>query len=323
MLNAFISSLHLAGDHAILMLHNASETLRAEGPVWPATNRDMADMRLRDLEKVNLLVRAVWYGLASGLFHVVVSDVDVQLFPGWSEVTRGCASESHICIMQQPGVYGERNYPFNSGFMALRPDWLCLETLLDYAAEFEPQFLLPEDVLSKHYILEQEVLSQYLIDRGDGLWGAFNPEIVRIMVEIWSIPVDVLKVKVQHACGSAATNRLKNMYRARRLYYSIYPICLSSNASGPEHPCCMILGHRRSIYESHLPRLPPFYHGSIFGISQRQPDDPDHFLACTIHEMPGGDAEDHASWRYSCDELMKLRGLQWQLENPEEEFLMR
>jgi len=278
LVNAFVTSMRLAADDAVLLLHHLRddymETSCGKELCRPWGTAD--DMRERDYQKNNLLARAVWESIRIGARHSAFSDLDVQLLPGWSQLVRGCTTAVPLCLSQQPGLFPERSSPFNSGFLAFRGDMASMELLLDLSAQFEPQFM-PERYRADSkaaagrniiYHLEQDVMSQYLIERGGGMWGVFNPQLVRASAG-FETP-QVLKLKVYHACSSSITweNKLTWMHKVRRAYYSVYPLCLSANQSGPQHPCCLLYGYQRTVFSPELPDLPPYLAGSIYGYSK-------------------------------------------------------
>lgn len=303
----FFESLRLAGDQAIVHLHNESDgdtvnASRSKRP-WPFYDADFIAMRRRDRTKVGYMARAIWTSLARGARHAVLSDVDVQVFPGWLQVTQACTATANVCVTQQPGVFNERRKPFNSGFIAFRVDLVTMSLVLRLAAMYENQFL---DSNPRKGLLEQEVLSNFLFDQAVGLWAVFHPSLVSIFVD--TIPFQVLGVKVQHACGSHAGSRPHSLYRARRLYYSLLPLCLSAGRSGPQHPCCALHGYQRSVFRPDFPTLPPFLWGATYGPVPGMP----------LSVMGDSDFE---VWKPVCEQVREERMYVWTLEHPLEDFL--
>eukprot|EP00930_Biecheleria_cincta_P044568 TRINITY_DN30667_c0_g1_i1.p1 TRINITY_DN30667_c0_g1~~TRINITY_DN30667_c0_g1_i1.p1 ORF type:complete len:507 (+),score=58.69 TRINITY_DN30667_c0_g1_i1:58-1578(+) len=319
MLNAFLSSLRLAADGASLLLHEATfdDVPAITGP-WPASQDDFVHMRNRDHRKINLLVKSVWDSYTAGKPSMVLSDVDVQVFPGWSELVTACTRQVHICLTLQPGMFKERSFPFNSGFIAVRTDATSVPIILDLAASYEVPFLMPANELASSYPLEQDVLSQHMFDRGAGLWAAFNPQVVSIFVD--SIPKNFMRVKVQHACGSAAGSRLLSLYRTRRAYYSLFPLCQTTGVSGPQHPCCVIHGYQRTPFHSELPSLPVLPPFAVETLYSRDVDAvPSE--AEEIKSILLSDDDQVYYWMQHCHDLRHERMGEWQSDNPEGEFL--
>lgn len=268
MFNAFFRSLEQANDHAVLFLHNQS----VEDYVPLNSNRTSwgtpTDQRGRDYHKTSLMVRAVWESFRAGARQALLSDIDIQLFPGWAELVRGCTAAAPFCLGQQPGLWPERARPFNSGILAMRSDMATLELVLDLLAQYEPQLYWEDPGKEpKFYHLEQDVISQYLFERGPRLWGVFNPQLVKHGDYVWDAYVPFLKLKVVHVCASSTTHRkkLNSMQSIRRAYYGMSGICMSEAQSGPQHPCCLLFGYQRSVFTPEVPDWPPYMVGSHFG----------------------------------------------------------
>merc|ERR1719203_1163970 len=158
-------------------------------------------------------------------------------------------------------------------------------------------------VLRGRGLLEQDMLSNFLFDHASGLWAVFHPELVSLFID--AIPMQVLRVKVQHACGSRAGSKTLSLYRTRRLYYSLLPLCVSSDHSGPQHPCCVLHGYERSVFKTEALRLPPFVRGAIYG-----PAWGNSAFGVMGDLHTAGDAV-FDFWMVHCEEMRKERMLAW------------
>mmetsp|Transcript_28290 Transcript_28290/g.87967 ORF Transcript_28290/g.87967 Transcript_28290/m.87967 type:complete len:229 (-) Transcript_28290:48-734(-) len=214
-------------------------------------------------------------------------------------------------------MFTERRFPFNVGFVAFQVDAVSLDFALNLGAHLEPTLLVTDDdLLVKHYPLDQEIMAGYIFQQGPAFWAAFSPELVRIFLN--TLPFEIMKVKVQHACGSAGGDRMKSLYRTRRFYYSLLPLC--RHGLGPEHPCCLIYGHQPDVFLSGHFHMAPFLRGSIYG-----PLDDRRALANFAEKQAlrllGADARQELFWSWKCEMIWHERMKEWQLEHPEEDFM--
>eukprot|EP00931_Biecheleriopsis_adriatica_P078769 TRINITY_DN52186_c0_g1_i1.p1 TRINITY_DN52186_c0_g1~~TRINITY_DN52186_c0_g1_i1.p1 ORF type:complete len:203 (+),score=24.89 TRINITY_DN52186_c0_g1_i1:40-648(+) len=175
-----------------------------------------------------------------------------------------------------------------------------------------------------HYPLEQDVLSSYLFERAAGLWAAFSPDAVACFRD--TTPHDLSALKVHHAASSRGGSKLQALYRGRRMYYGNRRICLKSGEHGPQHPCCRIFGHRHSVFSADAPLRRPFVKGTIFGVhgmtlgsGATTPEQKIEELK--VERFPDASPEERAYLFDACFELSNQYMLEWQLQNPEKDFL--
>lgn len=313
--NLFAGSIRLAQDPVVVLrqhLPHADTTNKTRERMkipWPHLDEDYVAMHKRDRLKITSLARTLWTCFSLGIRRAVVSDVDVQVFPGWTDTVKACTTRAHICVTQQPGSWFERKQPVNSGFIAFQVNSVSLSLVLRLAAQYENEFLYTN---MRKVRLEQEVLASFLFDHCHGLWAIFSPAQVAIFVD--PVPEQVLRVKVQHACGSNVGSRPMSMYRTRRLYYSLLPFCLSRHISGPQHPCCDLHGWERSPYDLAAANLPPFRMEATFGPGLGLP-----------YGALGGQAsdDDYDMWKWvvECQSLKMDNIYAWTLAYPMDEFL--
>lgn len=256
-------------------------------------------MERRASVKFNLLVRAVWEGLGSAQPNAVVVDIDIQFYPGWAGLVGKCTAVAPLCLGQQEGLFARRSRLVNSGLFALRSDVTLLELMLDMMAHFEPQWSGHSNTAS----LDQDVVSQFLFQKGSGMYAFFNPGMV---VNGLAAPLQVLSVKIHHACYSSTNHQEKLLYLARlqKIYYAMLPLCVTGDEFGPQHPCCVLYGYRRRPLESDLRELPAFVAGNFFGFAGANR---------SAHRRVRG-------WNNRCHEIMIEREFFWQQDNPFTEF---
>merc|ERR1712232_657157 len=140
---------------------------------------------------------------------VLLSDLDIQLFPGWAELVRGCIAAVPFCMSQQPGYYSKRTRPLNGGFFAIRAGLPSLKLLLDLVGEFEKTWVSAGD---HHVGIRQEIVGQYFFERvAPTRFAFFNPEIV--MSTQWS-NIN-LKIKAYHVADSVFGSKYRKLAEMR------------------------------------------------------------------------------------------------------------
>eukprot|EP00929_Paragymnodinium_shiwhaense_P054724 TRINITY_DN27427_c0_g1_i1.p1 TRINITY_DN27427_c0_g1~~TRINITY_DN27427_c0_g1_i1.p1 ORF type:complete len:350 (-),score=44.30 TRINITY_DN27427_c0_g1_i1:591-1640(-) len=260
-----VTSLEMAGESAILhVLNSSTELLTKFASSADDKKRDpieyfMSNMWKRDKEKWDTVIRAIWENVARGQQVAVFSDLDVQLYPGWAEMVRGCTDVALFCFGQSIGYFPTRTRVINSGFIALSTTSRTLQIALDFVAEYEKQWMRGD---SRDF-LEQEVLSQYMFENQRNIpFAFFNPELLQN-----SQAKAPLKLRVMHVVHSSNSRpqKLAAMRIGRNLYYAIYRLCLPRGEQGPEHPCCDLAMHTKSVYETRYLDYPPLLVGTYFG----------------------------------------------------------
>eukprot|EP00929_Paragymnodinium_shiwhaense_P064326 TRINITY_DN32213_c0_g1_i1.p1 TRINITY_DN32213_c0_g1~~TRINITY_DN32213_c0_g1_i1.p1 ORF type:complete len:493 (+),score=19.54 TRINITY_DN32213_c0_g1_i1:36-1514(+) len=258
-----VKSVEMAGESAVFHIFNSTNEL-SNKYVETAKDRDAVEFFLTNMwkrakEKWDTVIRAIWENVARGHQVAVYSDLDIQFFPGWTELVRGCTDTVLFCFGQSVGYYSKRTRATNGGFLALRTTPRTLQIALDLVAEYEKQWVRGDS----EDFLEQEVISQYIFENKHKIPIAFfNPELVQN-----SQARPALNIRVLHVVSSSNTRskKLTAMRVGRSLYYGTYDFCVPIDQQGPEHPCCDYLRHSKSIYRTRYPDYPPFLVGGFYG----------------------------------------------------------
>jgi len=214
----------------------------------------------------------MWDSFARGVQCAIFSDVDVQVFPGWTELPCSCVVQTPFCFTSRPGLFVERTKPINSGFIAMRGDFAALSIILDVMADMDAQFAASPSELAENRVYcrnEQDVMSELFANKFLSMASLFSPEIVHCGMDYG--PRETLKLKVHHAASSDGMPKPEALYHIWAKYYSFSEICLNTAMLGPPHPCCFLFGQQRTVFESPSPAMPPFSR-NIYGLMVFNPD---------------------------------------------------
>eukprot|EP00929_Paragymnodinium_shiwhaense_P079892 TRINITY_DN41650_c0_g1_i1.p1 TRINITY_DN41650_c0_g1~~TRINITY_DN41650_c0_g1_i1.p1 ORF type:complete len:502 (-),score=65.63 TRINITY_DN41650_c0_g1_i1:32-1537(-) len=266
----FIAGLQLAGDATTLRIFNSSAELSVKHAFKEQSEKERPDavvwfhdnMWRRDKEKWDLVMRAVWENVGKGEQLAVFSDLDIQLYPGWTELLRGCTAAADFCLGQSNGYYIIRTRPVNSGFIAIRTTEATLHLVMEFTAEYERQWTSIREKWNG--FLEQEVVSQFIAQNTHRLTFAFfNPEMVQN-----SQAKPLMRVRMQHVVSSSnsRSKKLAAIRVGRKMYHATYQLCLRGVLQGPQHPCCDYAMYSRSAFRTDWLDAPPFLVGGTYGV---------------------------------------------------------
>lgn len=229
-----LRSLRLAGDGVRVVLRQVWDTRNVTSGdqfSWGPTGYErQRAVRARWFESV---VKANWDRTA------VISDTDIEYFPGWLETVGDCLdSDVDLCVGQQPGWDGERHDGLNPGFMALRcgdRTRKMFETMLGYGNI---------DGQSKAELWTfNHALHTHPPNMGGPRWAVFHPEVV--VTGIKGMEIRILRVRVHHAATGQISHKHKEkaVQRIRALQFRLRKFCMRLDAGRfPVHPICIPAG---------------------------------------------------------------------------------
>lgn len=184
-------------------------------------------------------VRAQWFRsvvLANWLRAAVISDTDVEYFPGWLSSVQSClASGADLCLGQQPGWQAGRRDNLNPGFMALRGGERTLR-LFEGMPEYGDHDGLPRSELYtfNHY------LNTHPAAEGGPRWAVFHPEV--LLTGLRGMEIRALRLRIHHAATGSVPHQTKALavQRVRASQFRLRKFCARMGAGRyPAHPVCL------------------------------------------------------------------------------------
>ena len=260
----FLGSLQRAGDPVRVVLRRVMDSRNVSTGVqmdwgefsqdeqWVVDGGDQFEFGLTGYERqrsvrsrfFRTIIHANWHGVA------IVTDTDVEYFPGWLEVAQRCIRTVDICGGQQAGWYDERRDFMNPGFLVLRGNERTLRlfsTMLEYRQEGMIQ--LSEVMTFNRY------LNTYPAHVGGPRWACFHPEVV--LTGSQSLGPRPLRVRVFHiATGIGSLGTKDRVARnASDTYLLLRQFCPGSSTKGrfPAHPVCLLAGDFAGYMKSGQP----------------------------------------------------------------------
>lgn len=229
-----LRSLRLAGDAVRLVLRRVWDTRNVTTGSqfnWgPSGYERQRGVRARWFESI---VRANWHRRA------LISDTDVEFFPGWLATMFRCLGSSvDLCAGQQPGFDKERRDQLNPGFVALRGNLrtqLLFKSLLRYR---NLEGIQRSEVFTFNYAIKMHPPA-----KGGPSWAVFHPEVV--VTGIQGMEIRILRIRIHHAATGHVPHRvkMKAVQRLRRLQFRLRGYCTLLGAGRfPAHPVCFLGG---------------------------------------------------------------------------------
>jgi len=226
-----LRSLRLAGGPVRLVLRRVWDTRNvSSGDQYSWGPSGYQRQRSVRAEWFQSAVRANWRRPA------VLSDTDVEFFPGWLTAVRRClAGGPDLCVGQQPGWEDDRRDNLNPGFVAL---WGNERTRRLY--ETMPSFGNLDGIPRSELFTFNHYLNTHPAAKGGPVWAVFHPEV--LLTGLRGMEVRVLRLRMHHAATGSVPHQTKAqaVQRVRASQFRLRKFCpLAGAGRFPAHPVCV------------------------------------------------------------------------------------